>query len=74
MNASGYIGKRCTVEDPCIPDSLNRTRHDCVHGACIHPAVSMKNDMEVASYECKCEFGYSGEHCIHLVEKRRYIN
>ncbi|VDN81915.1 unnamed protein product [Brugia pahangi] len=70
----GYIGKRCTVEDPCTLDSLNRTRHDCVHGACVHPTVSMKNDMEVANYECECEFGYGGEYCIHLVEKSRSVS
>uniref|UniRef100_A0A158Q8R8 Neurogenic locus Notch protein n=1 Tax=Elaeophora elaphi TaxID=1147741 RepID=A0A158Q8R8_9BILA len=71
---NGYIGKRCTVEDPCVPDDQNRTRHDCVHGICMNPAVSMKDNMEVASYECKCEFGYGGEHCIHLIEKRRSIS
>uniref|UniRef100_A0A8R1XQU3 Uncharacterized protein n=1 Tax=Onchocerca volvulus TaxID=6282 RepID=A0A8R1XQU3_ONCVO len=70
----GYIGKRCSVEDPCVPDSLNRTRHDCVHGACVRPAVSMKNGQEMASYECECEFGYSGEHCIHLIEKKRSVS
>ncbi|VDK78277.1 unnamed protein product [Litomosoides sigmodontis] len=70
----GYIGKQCTVEDPCIPDALNRTRHDCVHGVCVHPAVSIKNNREEASYECKCEFGYGGERCIHLIEKRRSVS
>lgn len=70
----GYIGKQCTVEDPCIPDELNRTRHDCVHGTCVNPTVSIKNNREVANYKCQCEVGYGGEHCIHLIEKRRYIS
>ncbi|KAL3990494.1 EGF-like domain family protein [Acanthocheilonema viteae] len=69
----GYIGKQCTLEDPCIPDDLNRTRHDCVHGTCVHPTVGIKNNKQVANYECKCEFGYSGEYCIHLIEKRKPI-
>lgn len=69
----GYMGKRCSVEDPCVPDSLNRSRHDCLHGACVHPIISIKNDVEVADYECECDFGYGGDYCIHLVEKIRYI-
>ncbi|KAM3727370.1 Uncharacterized protein ACO02O_04038 [Dirofilaria immitis] len=70
----GYIGKRCTVKDPCIPDNLNRTKHDCIHGICINPIVTIKNGQEMASYECKCEIGYGGEHCIHLIEKRRSVS
>ncbi|KAK6025581.1 EGF-like domain protein, partial [Ostertagia ostertagi] len=38
---NGFIGSRCTVRNPCQPDSFNRTTHTCVHGVCINPVVKV---------------------------------
>ncbi|KHJ78946.1 EGF-like domain protein [Oesophagostomum dentatum] len=64
----GYIGRRCSVRDPCRPDAFNRTTHTCVHGKCINPGV--KEDElghETSIHECKCNRGYSGPQCSTVV-------
>ncbi|VDN06462.1 unnamed protein product [Thelazia callipaeda] len=68
---TGYFGKRCQLEDPCYSNDSNQTRHDCLHGTCVNSEVITQNGLEFANYECKCEPGYGGEHCIHLVQTRK---
>ena len=40
---SGYIGQRCHMVNPCVPDPLtnNSAAHNCAHGLCVRPRVMM---------------------------------
>ncbi|KAK0403298.1 hypothetical protein QR680_016845 [Steinernema hermaphroditum] len=70
----GFIGRRCNVVNPCLPDALNRTLHNCVHGDCARPSVlTLDSGRDVAEHECDCLEGFSGPQCTHMVEKRRSI-
>ncbi|PIO66579.1 EGF-like domain protein, partial [Teladorsagia circumcincta] len=71
---SGFIGSRCTVRNPCQPDSFNRTTHTCVHGMCINPAVKVDSaGRETAMHECKCSRGYTGSQCTTQVSERKIL-
>ncbi|XGW35519.1 hypothetical protein V3C99_019053 [Haemonchus contortus] len=70
----GFIGSRCTVRDPCRPDSFNRTTHTCVHGVCINPVVKIDSaGRETAMHECKCSRGYTGPQCTTQVSERKVL-
>uniref|UniRef100_A0A915ATS3 CRUMBS n=1 Tax=Parascaris univalens TaxID=6257 RepID=A0A915ATS3_PARUN len=67
----GYIGRKCNVEDPCLPDSLNRTRHSCLHGDCVQPVVVNENGRDVAKHGCNCYAGYTGVDCEQIQQRHR---
>lgn len=54
--------------NPCLPDSQNRTLHNCAHGQCVRPTVVLQySGREVSQHECNCDIGYSGPECAILV-------
>ncbi|KIH65491.1 hypothetical protein ANCDUO_04188 [Ancylostoma duodenale] len=64
----GYIGKRCSIRDPCRPDVFNKTIHSCVHGKCVNPGVKVDHlGYETSIHECKCNRGYTGAQCSTMV-------
>lgn len=70
----GYIGPKCSMVDPCVPDVLNRTLHNCVHGLCTNPVVvTLPSGREVAQHDCECFSGFTGPQCTHHVEKHYAI-
>ncbi|KAH7727975.1 CRE-CRB-1 protein [Aphelenchoides avenae] len=69
----GFIGTRCNMVNPCLPDAQNRTLHNCVHGRCVRPAVIRQSSREVTQHECDCFEGYGGPHCSHLVQGEHHI-
>ncbi|CAJ0583605.1 unnamed protein product, partial [Mesorhabditis spiculigera] len=67
----GFVGGRCSVKDPCIPDQNNKTLHNCVHGMCSNPGVKIESGRELATHECACYRGYSGPVCsVEMAERR----
>lgn len=64
----GYVGSSCNMVDPCVPDSKNRTLHNCVHGNCINPrVVKQPSGRDVVEYDCSCWEHYTGQFCSHVV-------
>uniref|UniRef100_A0A914HPZ6 Protein crumbs n=1 Tax=Globodera rostochiensis TaxID=31243 RepID=A0A914HPZ6_GLORO len=72
----GYIGKRCHMANPCVPNPLtNRTRHNCAHGRCVRPRVQQAaRGEEFVQHECECAEGFTGELCMHLVEPQHQLS
>ena len=70
----GFIGPKCNMVNPCLPDAINRTLHNCVHGKCSNPiVVQLTSGREVAQHECDCFEGYTGPQCTHQMEKQYSI-
>ncbi|CAD6189419.1 unnamed protein product [Caenorhabditis auriculariae] len=67
----GYIGTRCSMVNPCIPNDKNQTLHTCVHGRCINPVVKLEMGHEQVSYECVCDRGYTGARCRTKIEEKK---
>ncbi|EPB77674.1 EGF-like domain protein [Ancylostoma ceylanicum] len=71
----GYIGRRCSIRDPCQPDASNKTTHSCVHGKCVNPAVKEDHlGHETPIHGCKCNRGYTGAQCSTLVPAHKVLS
>ncbi|CAB3400271.1 unnamed protein product [Caenorhabditis bovis] len=72
---SGYIGDRCSMEDPCQKfTNTNISAAKCVHGKCVNPSVIITNNKEVAKYECVCDRGYTGPVCSSRIKEKSMTN
>ncbi|CAJ0935102.1 unnamed protein product, partial [Mesorhabditis belari] len=72
---AGYVGTKCSMRDPCLPDENNKTMHACVHGVCSNPGVKLELGREVATHECTCSRGYSGPMCsIEMSERKLAVS
>uniref|UniRef100_A0AC34R210 Uncharacterized protein n=1 Tax=Panagrolaimus sp. JU765 TaxID=591449 RepID=A0AC34R210_9BILA len=70
----GFIGPKCNMINPCLPDILNRTLHNCVHGICRDPVVvTLPSGREVAQHSCECFTGFTGPQCTHEIQKHYAI-
>lgn len=71
----GWIGPSCNMIDPCVPDSKNRTLHNCVHGDCVNARVFQQpSGRLVSEYNCSCYDNYSGQFCTHVEQIRKPIS
>uniref|UniRef100_A0A915E4I8 EGF-like domain-containing protein n=1 Tax=Ditylenchus dipsaci TaxID=166011 RepID=A0A915E4I8_9BILA len=71
---NGFIGKKCNMVNPCIPNVHNRTLHNCAHGRCVNPVVIRQySGREVTQHDCECHKGYAGPMCTVLVQPSRSI-
>ncbi|KAI1724244.1 EGF-like domain-containing protein [Ditylenchus destructor] len=71
---TGYIGKRCHMVDPCVPNSQNKTLHNCAHGKCVRPVVIKQlSGREVTQHDCECDKGYAGPSCTVLVQASKSV-